>query len=506
MKTAKNVDYLGSEKISKLIIKFSIPCILSLLLTSLYNIVDQIFIGTSYIGVNGNAATGVVFPLTVLVLAFAQLFGDGASANFTTKLGKGDKSKTDKIVANALMSSLIAGIVLMIIFYASGDQLLTAIGAEHRVLEYAHDYAFIIYAMVPIYCLEFTLVSIVRADGSPRYALLAMLAGALFNIAGDPIAIYACKGGMTGAAIATIGGQFISMVILAIYLTRSKTFKLKLSSFKFEGVIQKENARLGISSFLTQTCVVVISFVNARMLSSYGAEFGRNNAQILEQVAKDPRVQQGLMTIEEAASEYGSSTAVGSFVVIMKFFTIGLNIALGLIIGALPIIGYNYGAGKIDRVKKIFKTVLLIDLIISLVITALFESIPWAFIAVFGGLDDPIYTEFATGYLRIFLSTITFVFAQKICAMFTQVIGKTKTSTFLSFIREAFTVIAVFVAPIVLCDHLRLVPDHAHGMFYTGPIADTLAIIIIIPIIIYTLKNLKEPIKKKKDKNQEKSS
>lgn len=485
-----NVDYLGSEKISKLIIKFSVPCILSLLLTTLYNIVDQIFIGTSYIGINGNAATGAVFPLTVLVLGFAQLFGDGASTHLTTKLGKGSKEGIDKIVANALMSSLIVGILLMVIYYACGDMLLKAIGAQYEVLSLAHDYAFIIYAMVPIYCLEFTLVSIVRADGAPRYALIAMFAGAIFNIAGDPIAIYVCKGGMQGAAIATIGGQFLSMVMLGLYLLRSKTFKLKLSSFRFDASIQKENARLGLSSFITQAFLTCISFTNNRFLAQYGADFGMHNAEILAQAALDPRVKEGIMTIPQVAAEYGASTAVGAFVVVMKLFTIVLNIALGLIIGALPVIGYNYGAKKIDRVKKIFKTIFVSNLVISLIFLVLFETLPRAFIGIFGGLDDPIYTEFATGYLRIYLSTITLVCTQKICALFTQVVGKTKVSTILSVLRDGLLIVSIVVTPLILSDAMHATPDRVHAMFYTAPIADVIAILITAPIVIYTLKRL----------------
>lgn len=485
-----NVDYLGTEKISKLIIKFSIPCICSLLLTSLYNIVDQIFIGTSYIGVNGNAATGIVFPFTVLVLGFAQLFGDGGSTNLTTHLGKGKKEGTDKIVANALISSLVSGILLMIIYYACGDILLKAVGAEHKVLQLAHDYAFIIYAMVPIYCLEFTLVSIVRADGSPRYALLAMLAGAIFNIAGDPIAIYVCHAGMQGAAVATIGGQFVSMVILACYLRRSRTFKLKLSSFKLDAQIQKTNARFGVSSFITQACLVCVSLVNNRFLSQYGAQFGMNNPGILAQAAQDPRVISGELTLKEVASEYGLSDAVGSFVALMKIFTIVLNVALGLIIGALPIIGYNYGAGKIDRVKKIFRTVLIVDLIVSLIFTVLFETLPKMFIGIFGGLDDPIYTEFATGYIRIYLSSVALVCLQKMCALFTQVVGRTKASTILSILRDAAIIICIIAVPYLLCDAMHLTADKAHAMFFTAPIADTIAILITIPIVLYVYRNL----------------
>lgn len=473
----KDMSFLGTEKLSKLIWKFSLPCVLSLLLTSLYNIVDQIFIGNG-IGTVGNSATGIIFPFTLIALAFAQLFGDGAATNMSTKLGQGKGENNHRIVGNALLSSLAVGIILMAILYIGGDKLLMSVGCTELTINLTHNYGFIIFAMIPVYAFEYTLVSIVRADGSPRYALLAMTAGALFNIAGDPIAIFVICRDMSdiakiqGAAFATIGGQLISCILLLLYLRRTKTFKLGWSSFKFNLTDQKENIKLGLSSFLTQFWIIVLSFVNNTLFVKYGIEYG---------------------ALHFADPNEGSVIALSSFVCVMKLFTIVLNIALGLIIGALPVIGYNYGAGKIDRVKGLFKRIIIVDLICSLIFTALFELLPGTFIGLFGGSNDPSYVEFACNYMRIYLMFMTCLFLQKICALFTQIVGKKPIAYMLAMLRDALVVLSVLVVPVLFCDVFHWTPDHITGMFWSAPIADVIALIITIFFMIPIYKNIKAP-------------
>ncbi|MCM1194708.1 MAG: MATE family efflux transporter [Firmicutes bacterium] len=240
-------DYLGSEKIGKLFAKFTVPCIASLIISCLYNIVDQIFLGHMGVGYGtvANAATGIVFPVTVVGWAFALLFGDGAAAYLSVSLGKKQPEKIHKSVGGAMLGAFLAGCAVILVAYLWGDKLLMLLGADTtdaqgsdgnvltgvNTLAYAHDYSVIVFAMMPLALVQVCLASIIRADGSPMFALIAMVSGAVFNIAGDPIAIYALGLGVKGAAWATIIGQFISFALCVGYLFRSKNFKLKLKSF-----------------------------------------------------------------------------------------------------------------------------------------------------------------------------------------------------------------------------------------------------------------------------------
>lgn len=293
-------------------IKFisAIPCIFSLIISCLYNIVDQIFVGNG-VGYLGNAATGVIFPITVVGWGMSLFFGDGASASLSVSLGRNETEIIHKGVGNAILCSIIA------ISYICGDGLLLMIGATDANLVMAHDYGFIIYAMMPLALVQNTLASIIRADGSPKYAMGAMLVGAVINIIGDPVAIFVLDLGIKGAAYATILGQFASFLICVAYLLKSKTFRISVESFRLDFTQLKKIMVLGTSSLLTQLSIVVITVINNILLVRYGA-----------------------------MSVYGADVPLAAFAVIMKLFQIVLNIAIGIAVGAQPIVGYNYGAGK----------------------------------------------------------------------------------------------------------------------------------------------------------------
>ncbi len=252
--------YLGTEKPGKLLLKFAVPCIFSLIISCLYNIVDQIFVGNG-VGYLGNAATGVIFPVTVIGWGISLFFGDGAAAALSVSLGKNETEHIHRSVGNSILCSFLGGAALILISYIWGDGLLRLIGATDANLALAHDYGFIIYTMIPLALAQNTMASIIRADGSPKYAMGAMLAGAVLNIIGDPVAIFALDMGIKGAAYATIMGQFVSFCICAVYLTRSRSFRLSLSSFRLDWRLLKQVMALGASSFLTQlfmgACVIV---------------------------------------------------------------------------------------------------------------------------------------------------------------------------------------------------------------------------------------------------------
>lgn len=445
-------NYLGTEKVQTLLKQFAIPCIFSLIISCLYNIVDQIFVGNG-VGYLGNAATGVIFPITVIGWGVSLFFGDGAAASLSVSYGKNETKDIHTSVGNGILGSFLCGVIIIAISYLWGDNLLRLIGATDANLSLAHDYGFIIYAMMPLALVQNTLASIIRADGSPRYAMCAMLVGAVLNIIGDPVAIFALGLGIKGAAYATILGQFVSFVICALYLTRSKTFKICLKSFRPNAGILKRVMALGTSSFLTQLSIVIITVINNVLLVKYGA-----------------------------ASVYGADIPLAAFVVIMKLFQIVLNIAIGIAAGAQPIVGYNYGAGKYDRVQELLKLIIKWTVIVCVVCTVLFEAFPLVFIKMFGA-DGDLYTQFAVQCLRIYLSLIIFTCVQKVCAIFLQSIGYAKAAAPLSVLRDLLLIIFSLIVPVFA---------GVTGIFWAAPIADVIAIAITGVVMIKLWKTLEE--------------
>lgn len=451
-------NYLGTEKVEVLLRKFAVPCIFSLIISCLYNIVDQIFVGNG-VGYLGNAATGVIFPITVIGWGVSLLFGDGAAADLSVSLGKNETQDIPSSVGNSMLCSFLGGVIIIAVSYLLGDNLLRLIGATDANLSLAHDYGFIIYFMMPLALVQNTLASIIRADGSPRYAMCAMLVGAVLNIIGDPVAIFVLGLGIKGAAYATILGQFVSFLICVLYLTRSKTFQISLKSFIPRANILKRVIALGTSSFLTQLSIVVITVVNNVLLVKYGA-----------------------------ASIYGADIPLAAFVVIMKLFQIVLNIAIGIAAGAQPIVGYNYGARNYDRVQQLLKLIIKWTVIVCAVCTILFEAFPLLFIRMFGA-DGELYTQFAVLCLRIYLSLIIFTCVQKVCAIFLQSIGHAKAAAPLSVLRDVLLIIFSLVVP-VFCG--------VTGIFAAAPIADIIAIIITGAVMVRLWKSLEQDKKKTK--------
>ena len=443
--------YLGTEKPGKLLLKFAVPCIFSLIISCLYNIVDQIFVGNG-VGYLGNAATGVIFPVTVIGWGISLFFGDGAAAALSVSLGKNETEHIHRSVGNSILCSLLGGAALILISYIWGDGLLRLIGATDANLALAHDYGFIIYTMIPLALAQNTMASIIRADGSPKYAMGAMLAGAVLNIIGDPVAIFALDMGIKGAAYATILGQFVSFCICAAYLGRSRSFRISLSSFRLDWRLLKQVMALGASSFLTQLSIVIVTIVNNILLVKYGA-----------------------------LSPYGPDIPLGAFVVILKLFQIVLNIAIGIAAGAQPIVGYNYGAKKFGRVRELLVLIIKWTVIVCLICTILFEAFPLIFVRMFGA-DGELYTQFAVQCLRVYLSLILFTCVQKVCAIFLQSIGHAKAAAPLSILRDVLLIVFSIAAPMVW---------GVTGIFWAAPIADVLAIAVTAVVMLRLWNQLK---------------
>lgn len=447
----ENSNYLGTEKVGRLLRQFAIPCICSLIISCLYNIVDQIFVGNG-VGYLGNAATGVIFPITVVGWGLSLFFGDGAAASLSVSLGRGETKDIHRSVGGAVLGSFLSGVAVIAIAYLCGDGLLRMIGATDANIQMAHDYGVIIFAMMPLAMTQNTLASIIRADGSPQYAMVAMLTGAVINIIGDPVAIFALDMGIKGAAWATILGQFVSFLICAAYLRHPKTFRVGIGSFRPSMALLKPVMALGTSSLLTQLSIVIITVVNNILLVKYGIR-----------------------------SVYGADIPLAAFVVIMKLFQIVLNVAIGIAAGAQPIVGYNYGAKNYGRVRELLRLMIKWTVIVGLVCMVLFEAVPGVFIRMFGSADDPVYFEFAVLCLRIYLSLILVTCAQKVCAIFLQSIGKAKAAAPLSVLRDVLLIVFSLLIPAAI---------GVTGIFWAAPIADVLAIAATAAVMIQVWKEL----------------
>lgn len=442
-------NILGTEKIGKLIRKFSIPCIISLVVNSLYNIIDQIFIGWG-VGYLGNGATNVVFPITMICLAFALMLGDGTSAYLSLKLGEKKKDEAKKGVANGILSSIIISVIFLIIMLSFLPQLLNLFGCTDTLKEYALSYGYIIIFGLPFMIISTTLNSIIRADGNPKFAMLSMLTGAILNCILDPIFIFVFHMGVEGAAIATAFSQFITFLMTILYIRRFKSINLKKDDFKLKPTIVLKLSTLGISSFITQMSIVVVMAVENNLLGKYGAQ-----------------------------SEFGAEIPITVLGIVMKINQILNSIIIGIAAGAQPILGYNYGAGKFDRVKKTLKMVLGLSLIVSTIAFILFQTIPDKLILLFGSGDGR-YIEFACLAFRTYLMLCICNGIQIPSGIFFQAIGKGVKSAVLSLSRQ----IVLLIPAMFIFAHLFGVT----GILFAGPVADAIAFVMAIVLLVTQVK------------------
>lgn len=448
-------SYLGEEKIGKLILKFSIPCIMSLLVSALYNIVDQIFIGRG-VGYLGNGATNVVFPITIISLAIALMLGDGAAAFLSLCQGKKDTESANKSVGNAVMLLAFFGILMAVIFGVFKAQILAAFGATENNYAYANEYFNFIVLGIPFYVFGNGINSIIRADGSPKFAMITTLIGCVINVILDPIAIFVLHMGMTGAAIATITGQIVTAICGIVYLTRAKSFKLSIKSMAPSLEIIGKFLPLGISSFLTQISIVVIMGVMNNVLVIYGAQ-----------------------------SKYGADIPLTVVGIVMKVFQIVVSVCIGIAAGSQPIIGYNFGAAKYDRVKELFWTIVRAEVIVGAISLLLFEFFPLQITSIFGS-EDGLYNEFAVKAFRIFLSMIILTCVQKSISVFLQALGKPVMAMTLSLLRDfILSVPLAIILPMTL---------GVEGALFSGPIADIVTMIAVVIMSVVMLRELNKKI------------
>ena len=450
---------LGEEKISKLLFKFSIPCVVGLLIGALYNIVDQIFIGNSSLGYAGNAATGVSFPVICIANAFAWCIGDAAAAFLSICSGQKDNDSAHKCVGTGLTTSFIISIILTIICCVFARPLMNLYGADAATIDLATDYFFIIALFFPFYLMFNVMNSMIRADGSPTYAMIAMLSGAVLNIILDPVCIYLLDWGIKGAAFATVVGQVVSFVLCAIYFFKPKTFKLTKKSFLIDWKLLKKLIVLGGSTFIVQISLVIMTLVSNITLRKFGA-----------------------------LSKYGSTIPLSVFSIQTKVYTIISNIVVGIALGGQPILGYNYGANNIKRVKETYKLILLSSLTVGILATILIEAWPQGIILMFGKQND-LYMEFAVTSFRIFLSLCFVTCFIKISSIVFQSIGKPIHAMVASILRDTICFVSLTLGISYLMEHLN--PGNGiYGILIASPISDIIAGTTIAVITIIFFKKL----------------
>lgn len=444
---------LGTEKLSKLLKTYAIPSIIAMVVSSLYNIVDQIFIGQG-VGYLGNAATNVAFPLTTICLAIALLIGVGAASRFSLELGAAQKENAAISVGNAFSMMVISGILYVIIVEIFLIPLLTIFGATPDVLPYAESYTRITVAGVPLLIITNGMSSLARADGSPKYSMSCMLIGAVINTILDPLFIFVFNMGVAGAAWATVIGQFFSFLMAAYYLKKFKHIELKGHHFRPKGAECKKIAALGMSNSLNQLALTFVQIVLNNSLTYYGAR-----------------------------SIYGSEIPLACCGIVMKTNAILLSVIIGISQGSQPIIGFNYGARKYPRVRGIYKLAIGCNLAISAVGFIIFQFFPKQIISLFGN-GDALYFEFAVKFMRIFLFMVIINGCQLLSSNFFAAIGKPVKGVFLSMTRQV-----IFLIPLIIILPIFFGID---GIMFAGPVADAFAFITTAIVISREFSHMKK--------------
>jgi len=464
----KSNSFLETEPVGTLMKKYAVPCIISLLVAALYNIVDQIFIANaSYLGSYGNAANTVVFPLTVVALAIAVMIGDGCCAFVSISLGANKKDNAHRSIGSAIMLCIAASLVVTAIYLIFQESILIAFGGRvnEGTFTNAKEYFFWITLGVPFYMFGQAMNPVIRSDGSPKFAMASTVAGAITNIILDPIFIFIFKWGMMGAAVATVIGQILTAALSIWYLCHMKAVHLEKSSFGIHPKLVRRYLPLGLCSFLSQISLVASMAAVNNMIQKYGT---------LDPVFGQTEFAQIPMAV------------VG---IVMKFFQIVISIAVGTAAGCIPIVGYNVGAGRKDRARDLFTRLLVAEALVGAVATVIVELFPRQLIGIFGAANESAYyTEYAVKCFRIYLCMMILATVNKGTFIYLQSLGKALASTVISLVREV-----VFGVGFALLLPLFFGLD---GVLYSMPVSDVLTFAISAVVIAYTYKTLKAEAQK----------
>lgn len=443
---------LGYEPIGKLLLAFSVPSVISMLVNSVYNIVDQIFIGQG-VGVMGNAATTIAFPVVTIMLAISTMLGSGGCAYASLKMGEGDDGEADKTLNNLFTLSVVSGIVMAVMGLLFLDPMLRLFGAKDSILPYARDYTSIILLGAPFNVLSVALSNMVRADGSPKMSMYGIIVGAVLNTILDPIYIFVFGWGVKGAAVATITSQIISAVILGVYFWKhGKHMSFKRSEMRPDGRLCGKMLALGISSGITQGVACLMQIVMNNSLKYYGD-----------------------------LTPVGGETAQAAMGIVMKIVMILGSVCIGIGVGSQAILGFNRGARHYHRVRR---TYLLAVSAATIAISAgwlLCQTIPGPILSIFGSGDQN-FMEFGIRCMRIYVFGIFCAGFQIVSTSYFQATGQPMKASLLSMLRQLLLLI-----PLLVILPLFLGLD---GILYAGPIADLSSGVIVAAFIIPEMRKL----------------
>lgn len=444
---------LGTEKISKLIWKFSIPAIISGLVSAAYNIVDQIFIGQG-VGDLGLAATNVAFPLVTISTALALLFGVGGASNFNLSMGRNEPEEASKIAGNALSWMLLSGTLVGLVAIVFLRPLLFAFGATEPIMPYAEPYTLITNIGIPFLIFSTGASNLVRADGSPTYSMLIMLSGAVFNLIFDPIFLFVFHMGIKGIALATLLGQILSSIIAVYYLLkRFRTVPIKRGHLRIQPDITRLICSLGAAACFNQLAMTVVQIVKSNTLRYYGA-----------------------------LSAYGSEIPLAAVGAVSKVLVLFMAVILGIAQGCQPIISFNYGAKKYDRVSETYKRAVLYATIVSVIAFLCLQMFPRQILSIFGS-DSEAFYEFAVKYMRIFM-LMTFINGiQPITSNFFTSIGKANLGFWMSLTRQI-----LLLVPLLLILPVFWGID---GVMWSGPISDGVAAVLAIIFVVLEMRKMR---------------
>lgn len=441
---------LDHDNINKLLISFAIPCVISMLINSVYNIVDQIFIGKG-VGTLGNAATNVIFPLVILANAIAGLIGNGAAANLSLKLGEKKQDDAKQAIGSSITLTFIVSVLFSLVAYIFLPKLIYVFGCTESVYSYALSYGRIILIGAPFMIIYSVLSSIIRADGNPKYSMIMLVVGAIINIILDPIFIFGFNMGVFGGGLATVIGQVISFIIALCYIPKIKSVKLEKEDFKInKGILR--TVSLGLSSFITQATILVLFVFMNNMMTKYGAK-----------------------------SIYGADIPLSVYGVISKINSLYISFVLGVSIGAQPIIGFNYGAGKLDRVKETLRKVLIVNFVVGIIFNLIFVLFPRQIAGIFISNTDASYElfmQFATLMCHSFLLVCFLNVMEMTTSIVVQSLGNVLKAPAVSFIRQ----IILFI-PLALIIGVVLNKGIV-GILYAGCLADIISF-FVASIIFY---------------------
>ena len=437
----KQGNPLAEEKIGRLIARFAVPAIISMLVSSLYNIVDQIFIGQG-VGMLGNAATNIAFPVSIICTATALLLGIGSASNYNLEAGAGRNDRAAGIAGNGLAMLVICGVVIGAVVLIFLNPLLHLFGVTKEILPYAQDYTGITAIGIPFLILTTGGNHLIRADRSPTYSMTCMLTGAILNTILDPLFIFVCHWGIKGAAAATVIGQVVSGLMVIYYFSKKRKMDLKRSMFVPKAGYLKMIVSLGMASCINQIAMAIVQITMNNTLRYYGTQ-----------------------------SMYGSEIPLACVGVISKVNMVFMAIAIGISQGCQPIWGFNYGAHNYDRVREAYKKAFAICIVLGVVFFGCFQLFPRQIVSIFGSGSEA-YFHFAERYFRIFMFVTFLNGIQPMSSGFFTSIGKSKLGIVVSLTRQI-----IFLLPLILIFPLFMGID---GVMYAGPIADGAAALVAI--------------------------